>query len=302
MSIWDLIPGIGKIAEAGIDYGINSYALNKRKKQVKGMDYSKTPEGLQLLKESQQGDISPEEQADILTRTGIQSGAATSAGKAAYAGRMAASGMGGSIAAQRGMNEYDTTNAQTMGNMAGNIDLENAKSKAEASSRYASGAQAYSAQRRAQLDEIDQQNQQNNLGLVSGLLGGGVSLAGGITSGMARKAGKDAWSSGDISKMTPDMAGDFLGIQKTQAEINKLNRPVTPKTSSGSGSFESAQFQTLSNNIENANDETTATNIYNTIKGMPDSMERANLMSVMNQKIQKLKQQQIESGYYGFGG
>ena len=182
MSIWDLLPGVGELAETGIDYFTTQNLLKNKKRQVKGMDYSKTPEGQELLTESQQGDITPAQRRAIMTRTGIESGAATSMGKAAYAGRLRAQGIDSSLAGQRGLNQFDIANAQTLGNTSGQLDIENAQSMAEARRRYASGAQAYSAQRRAQLDALDEANQQNNVKGIQGLFRAGASIIPGIKS------------------------------------------------------------------------------------------------------------------------
>lgn len=135
--------------------------------------FAETAYGKRLKQLSETGIYSPTAKSNILGQVGAQTGNVAEQSKVGYKGRLIASGMGGSIAGQRGMTDIDVQRMNQMGTTAKGIETENELSKAQYGLQYAQAATEYG-----------QGRQDYNRNMLTGLVQGGVQAVGTYAQGL----------------------------------------------------------------------------------------------------------------------
>ena len=116
---------------AGGKYLASRYALAKRKK------FEDTEFGREQARIAKEGRYTPKARGMITGSVARKAGATAQTGKASFAGRLAAQGLEGSIAGQRGLNEFDIAKQEQVAGAAREVDLANETSKVDAKLSYA---------------------------------------------------------------------------------------------------------------------------------------------------------------------
>ena len=183
----------------GISTAYNAYSkrkeLNRKYRQMKRLKpYEQTEEGALLKRVGAEGAIGPEARARIMGRVGAETGAVAAQGKAGLAAR---SRRRLGVAFASDANQFDMERMNVMGQKAGEIEQANEESRLEAQQRYASGADAYAAARRARYDQLDQKRDQWGRDLVGGVLNTGLQAAQGY---MGYKAGALAGEDRELAR------------------------------------------------------------------------------------------------------
>jgi len=151
--------GIAAAGEA-IKWGVNRYNESKRPK-FKDSAYAK-----EMLRRKKEGIYSPEAMNQMQGDANRQYGSSAETGRARYMGNLVAQDMGGSIAAQRGANQFGIDAARAKSNFAGELSTENEMSKITAADQY---NQALYQDKQQSWQNKSQANQQLFSGLVDGL-------------------------------------------------------------------------------------------------------------------------------------
>ena len=112
-------------------YAYNKYKNNQRKK------FGDSSYGKELQRIGSEGRFSPTARNEIVGSANRASAGVAQSGKASYAGRIAAQGLEGSVAAQRGMNEYDIQRQRDIADTSSKVTLANEESKVDARLSYA---------------------------------------------------------------------------------------------------------------------------------------------------------------------
>ncbi len=174
-------------------YAYNRYKNNQRKK------FGDTAHGKELKRVGEEGTFSQKAKNLIQGGQARASASVAQTAKSSYAGRLASQGLEGSVAGQRGMNEFDIARQRQAGETAGKIELENELSKADAKMTYAKAMTA---------DENERVERERQAGqaLVDGL-------------GATAKAGVNAYYSDLATKRRVDA---FRGVE----DIGQLREAI----------------------------------------------------------------------------
>lgn len=133
-----------------------------------------------LTKRSQEGTLSPLAQQTIINQTGSRASGIAANTKADYMGRLINRGMGGSMAAQRGLNEVDQGVMQQVADTQAGLTTQNEQSKITAQDQLEQMKwQNKLAKYQAKLAGTSAMNQANTQ-LIGGLTDAGSNMAGGI--------------------------------------------------------------------------------------------------------------------------
>lgn len=143
-------------AKALGSYAYNRYKNNKRKK------FGDSAYGQELKRVGEEGSISQKARNIVVGGANRASAGVAQTGKASYAGRLASQGLEGSVAGQRGMNEFDIQRQSDASRTSERVDLANEQSKVEAKLSYAE----QKLQDERQREELDRANTNQ---LISGI-------------------------------------------------------------------------------------------------------------------------------------
>jgi len=168
--------GIALAAASGVkalgSYAYNRYKNNKRPK------FGDSAYGEELQRIGREGKFSGNARNDIVGRTARESANIGQTGKASFAGRLASQGLEGSVAGQRGLNEFDIQRQEDVSRAGQDVELQNEQSKVDANL-------SYGQQLLADEQGLSDRHQQNAGQLISGL---GSAAAQGITGYFQGKA------------------------------------------------------------------------------------------------------------------
>lgn len=134
--------------------------------------YADTAQGKRLAELQKTGAYSGAHRNEIIGATNRVATGSAETNRANYMGRIANMGQGGSIAAQRGLNEIEGNRGRIVANEAGRVTAMNEQSKIQAANEYATGSDA-------RADQIKQYNANTNKELVGGLAGAATGYLGG---------------------------------------------------------------------------------------------------------------------------
>jgi len=197
--------GIGLAVATGAHalgtYAYNRYKNNQRKR------FDDTAHGKELKRVGEEGTFSQKAKNLIQGGQNRASASVAQTGKSNYAGRLASRGLEGSVAGQRGMNEFDIARQRQAGETAGKIELENELSKASAKMTY---AQAMTADENKRIERERQAGQ----ALVDGL-------------GATAKAGVSAYYSDLATKRRVDAFKNFEDVGQLREAVGR--RDLTPE-------------------------------------------------------------------------
>ena len=154
----------GNKAIQGITNWVSNRYFNKPK------SFEETSYGKRLKTLSERGSYTPEMRSNIMTGVARPAAKIASTGKMNYQGRLISQGAEGSIAAQRGMRDYDTAYMDKMTEASQRIDFANEQSKIEAADEYAKAKTSYN-------ERIEAMKQANNQQLVESLTGAAGNVA-----------------------------------------------------------------------------------------------------------------------------
>lgn len=143
-------------AKALGSYAYNRYKNNKRKK------FGDSQYGKELKRIGEEGTFSQKARNIVTGSVARKSAGQAQTGKASYAGRLAAQGLEGSVAGQRGLSEFDIAKQRDVAESARGIELANEQSKVQARLSYAEQKLQDERQREA----LERENAQQ---LISGL-------------------------------------------------------------------------------------------------------------------------------------
>lgn len=118
-------------ATALASYAKKRYDIANRKK------FADSEYGQELSRYAKEGMYSPKARGLVTGSVARQTGATTEAAKSSYAGRLASQGLEGSVAGQRGMNEYDIARQREIADTRREIELKNEESKVKGRLTYA---------------------------------------------------------------------------------------------------------------------------------------------------------------------
>ena len=169
------LPLLAKSALISGGSSLAKYAYNRwlrpKQKAFQDTDYAR-----RLKQISQQGIYSPQAQQTMLSNVGRTAGGIMANQQSYYRGRMANMGQSGSIAAQRGMNQFGTQLSDIIAREQSRINLQNEMSKSQALTEYARKKTGYE-------QELQQEKQQQ----ADELMGGLISAGGGYLQGLAQQ-------------------------------------------------------------------------------------------------------------------
>ena len=134
---------VGNITSTASNY------LSARREAKNRQPFQKTPYGQELGRIIKEGMYSPKARGLITGSVARRTGEVAQTGKANYLGRLVQQGMGGSIAGQRGINEYDIQRQKQIADTAREIELQNEESKARGRLSYAEAATKDAQERQA---------------------------------------------------------------------------------------------------------------------------------------------------------
>ena len=143
-------------AKALGSFAARQAALKRRKK------FGETGVGQELARQKKEGMFSPKARGLITGSANRGSAAVAESGKSSFAGRMAAQGLEGSVAAQRGLSDFDRQRQSDVARTAERVELANEQSKVDAAMTFAERKLADEREREA----IRAENMQ---GLIEGL-------------------------------------------------------------------------------------------------------------------------------------
>ena len=112
-------------------YAYNRYKNNQRKK------FGDSSLGKELKRIGEEGKYSQQAQNLITGDVARKSAGVAQTGKAGYAGRLAAQGLEGSVAGQRGMSEFDIQQQRDVAGASRKVQMENEASKVQAKLTFA---------------------------------------------------------------------------------------------------------------------------------------------------------------------
>jgi len=176
--------GIAAAGEA-IKWGVNRYNESKRPK-FKDSAYAK-----EMLRRKKEGIYSPEAMNQMQGDANRQYGSSAETGRARYMGNLVAQDMGGSIAAQRGANQFGIDAARAKSNFAGELSTENEMSKITAADQYNQA-----------LYQDKQQSWQNKSQANQQLVGGLTDAATGYFAGKIKADGSQYKVPANLGQMT----------------------------------------------------------------------------------------------------
>ena len=130
MSLALALAGVSAATTLG-SFAYNRYKNNKRKK------FGDSAYGQELKRVGEEGSISQKARNIVVGGSNRASAGVAQTGKASYAGRLASQGLEGSVAGQRGMNEFDIQRQSDASRTSERVDLANEQSKVEAKLSYA---------------------------------------------------------------------------------------------------------------------------------------------------------------------
>ena len=137
-------------------YVYNRYKNNKRQK------FGDSSYGKELQSIGRNGRLSNQARNNIVGGVARNSANIAQTGKASYAGRLAHQGLEGSVAGQRGLNEFDLQRQRSVSEASRTVDLANEQSKVDARLSFAE----QSLQDQRMREGLDKQNMNQ---LLSGL-------------------------------------------------------------------------------------------------------------------------------------
>lgn len=206
-------------------YAYNRYKNNKRKK------FGDSQYGRELKRIGEEGTFSQKARNIVTGSVARKSAGQAQTGKASYAGRLAAQGLEGSVAGQRGLSEFDIAKQRDVAESAREVELANEQSKVQARLSYAEQKLQDERQREA----LERQNTEQ---LIGGL---GDAVSAGITAGfdakrirdiakMSPQAIQSAFDSGDIS--LDEMLGIRQILEEQARRRTAINRGSARRTQS----------------------------------------------------------------------
>lgn len=191
--------------------------------------YANTAQGKRLAELQKSGAYSGAARNEIIGATNRVATGSAETNRANYMGRIANMGQGGSIAAQRGLNEIEGNRGQIVANEAGRVTALNEQSKIQAADQYAAGADA-------RADQIRQYNANTNKELVGGLAG---AATGYLSGKMAESASQTQFERNMKLNLTPE--------ERMMAQIQsggEGQQPSAPANGSSISAIPNGGYQT----------------------------------------------------------
>ena len=216
-----MVPGLALAAPALIQGGASliNYFRNKNalKKMPKRPGFEGSSYADMLKRRSEEGMYSPETMNTMMRDVGQGVSERTEMGKSGYARRLLNQGIGGSMAGQRGLNEFETSKSEQLTGAERKLTMANEASKLGAGEQYEQ--LKYGDQIQQYMDKLGRQQSgmENESQLISGLAGAATTGMGAYTTAL-----QDKEASSQLDKLLAGLSGTG-GIQGNQLDESYYN-------------------------------------------------------------------------------